>query len=66
MCAFLIAKDAVSSRGQRGLQSDYAEAQADLNLRCVHMFRGTFSDVAPSFGFAFHTLCNSVRSKLGL
>ena len=43
--AFWIAKDAVSSRGQRRLWSDCAHAQADLNLRWAHMSEGTFSHI---------------------
>ena len=36
----------VFSSGQRRLLSDYADAQADFSLRCVHMSIGTFSYVA--------------------
>ena len=37
----------VSSRGQRRLRSDCANAQADLSPRWAHMSEGTFSHVVP-------------------
>ena len=51
--AFWIAKDAVSTCGQRRLWSDHMDAQANLSLLWAHMSEGTFSHVTAYMFYPF-------------